>query len=157
MPEELIRIPLAISYPKKIDPGQKSEKLVSNIDFAPAILDAAGLSFNNPVDGQSFLPLCYGESKIWRDDLMCETHGHFHIHLGRALITERYKYIYNERNLDELYDLKNDPFELNNLVHDPNHSQKLQDMKIRLERWRTATNDSMTKRMIRKIISQKSK
>ncbi len=155
MPEELLRIPLAIRYPKFIKAGQKSEKLVSNLDFAPTILDAAGISFRKPFDGQSIFPLCKGEINKWREDLMCETHGHFHIHLGRALITNRYKYIYNERHLDELYDLKNDPYELNNLIDNEEYSDRIENMKIRLDRWRVKTNDTMTKRMIRKIITQK--
>jgi arylsulfatase A-like enzyme len=157
MPQELLRIPLVVRYPDKIKPNYKSNKLVSTIDFAPTILDAAGLSFNKSVDGRSFFPICLGKDIKWREDLMCETHGHFHIHLGRALIKDQYKYIYNERELDELYDLKNDPYELNNLIHQKDYAHVVENMKLRLKNWRDKTNDTMKKRAIHKIVSQNSK
>jgi arylsulfatase A-like enzyme len=91
------------------------------------------------------------------EELICETHGQFHIHLGRALIKDQYKYIYNERELDELYDLKNDPYELNNLIHQKDYAHVVENMKLRLKNWRDKTNDTMKKRAIHKIVSQNSK
>ncbi|TXT58960.1 MAG: Arylsulfatase A [Promethearchaeota archaeon] len=148
--QEMIRVPLAISYPEEIPPNQKNSSLVNSIDIAPTILDAAGLSFETPIDGRSLIPLMKNPDSTWRQDVMIETHGHVHLHLGRTVIKDNYKYTYNERFMDELYDLANDPYELNNLIEAEAYREILEEMKEILEKWREQTNDSMTKRMIRK-------
>lgn len=153
MPQEMIRVPLAIRYPEEILPGQKNDALVSSIDLAPTLLAAAGTSFDKKIDGKSLLPLFINKEHEWRNDLMIEMHGHYHLHLGRAIVNDKYKYIYNEKYLDELYDLKNDPYELNNLINNSDYSEVLNEMEVRLRRWREKTGDSMTRRKIRKLIS----
>jgi arylsulfatase A-like enzyme len=149
MPEVMVRIPMVIRYPVVIPAEQVCDKLVSNIDLAPTILDAAGTFFDKDIDGRSLLPLCTQQDIEWRNDLMCETHGHYINHLGRLVVTDRYKYIWNEGDLDELYDLKEDPFELKNLIHNKSHIDVLGDMKKRLAKWRQKTGDIVTKDMIK--------
>ena len=149
MPEEMVCIPMAIRYPDVIPAGQISNKLVSNIDLAPTFLDAAGISFNDPVDGQSLLPLCTQQDIEWREDLMCETHGHYIVHAGRLIVTDRYKYVWNDDDMDELYDLKKDPFELKNLINNNEQTDLIINMKTRLEKWRQKTGDKITKNMIK--------
>jgi arylsulfatase A-like enzyme len=150
MPEEMMRVPMAIRFPEVIPAGQRSEKLVSNLDLPITFLDAAGLSFSHEIHGQSLLAVCSNKDIIWREDLMCETNGHLSIHIGRMLVTDRYKYIFNDRDMDELYDLKQDPYEMNNLINDEGYAEILADMKIRLKKWRQKTNDTMTRKRIRK-------
>ena len=141
LPEEMIRIPMAIRYPGRILPDQSCYRLVSLIDLAPTLLDVAGTEFAYEVDGKSLLPLCTGESEGWRDDLMCETHGHFEEHIGRLVVTERCKYVSNQWQMDELYDLENDPYELDNLIGDPACESILSDMRARLLCWQQKTGD----------------
>jgi arylsulfatase A-like enzyme len=150
MPEEMMRIPMTIKFPGKITAGLKSDKLVSNIDLAPTFLDLAGASFSHEVDGRSLLSLITQENAEWEEDLMCGTQGHFTAHLGRVVYTDRYKYIWNDRDKDELYDLEEDPFELNNLIKDDNYVEILTDLKSRLEKWRKKTSDTMTVRDVRR-------
>lgn len=150
MPEEVVRIPLVLKYPNNIPAGQICNKLVSNIDIAPTFLDAAGITFNNPIDGQSLLPLCLRKNVNWRKDLMCQTHGHIFSHLGRLVVTDQYKYIFNDEDKDELYNLKNDPYELNNIIDENQNSDLLINMKTRLNKWRKQTGDYVEKRMIKK-------
>ena len=149
MPEVMVHVPMAIRYPDVIPAGQVCDKLVSNIDLAPTILDAAGTSFNEAIDGQSLLPLCRQQDLEWREDLMCETHGHYINHLGRLVVTDRYKYVWNDGDMDELYDLKEDPFELKNLISSTEYANVLKDMKTRLAKWRQKTGDIVTKDMIK--------
>ena len=75
MPEEVLRTPLAIRYPGVIKPGQKCEKLVSNIDYGPTILDAAGTKFIEKVDGSSLIPLFASPKAKWRKEIMTQTYG----------------------------------------------------------------------------------
>lgn len=142
MPEEMVRIPMAIRLPGRIPQGQISDDLVSNIDLAPTILDVIGASFEGKTDGQSLLPLCMGENEEWRNDLMCETFGHGEDHLGRLLVTDRYKYVANTGQMDELYDLEKDPYELHNLIDDLENTDILSDLKERLTKWQRRTFDN---------------
>ncbi len=149
MPQEVLRVPLTIRCPNLFSP-KTCGKLVSNIDYAATILDIAGISFNVPGDGESLLPLCKQEEDVkWRDDLFIETHGHFTTIVGRAIVTNRYKYIWNENYMDELYNLEEDPWELTNLINNEEYKDILDDMKARLKRWREKTNDDVTFDMIR--------
>ena len=141
MPEEMVRIPMAIRFPGRIPPGQRSHHLVSNLDIAPTLLDAGGTSFGDAVHGSSLLPICAGENAEWRDDLMCETHGHGENHIGRLVITDRHKYVANKGQMDELYDLQGDPYEMRNLMDAPEYSDILSDLKARLLEWQHRTKD----------------
>jgi arylsulfatase A-like enzyme len=149
MPQEVIRIPMAIRWPNEISSGQENEEFVSNIDLGPTFLDIAGTSFSKEVDGESLLPLCKGASRDWREEQFCETHGHFTQIVGRVLITEQYKYIFNEGDMNELYDLNADPFELNNLINQEEFTDIAKDMKSRLEKWREKTGDDVQADMIK--------
>ncbi|MHA1491406.1 MAG: sulfatase-like hydrolase/transferase [Promethearchaeota archaeon] len=150
MPEEIVRIPMAVRYPGVVPSGQKSKKLVSNLDIGPTFLTLAGTSFDHPIDGRDFLPIITNKDAKWEEDLMCETQGHYSVHLGRLIVTDRYKYIMNERDMDELYDIQEDPFELNNLINKEKYAEILADMKSRLKKWRERTSDTMTIRDVRK-------
>jgi arylsulfatase A-like enzyme len=135
MTEEVIRVPLAIRYPKEISPRQVSEELVCSMDLPITILDVAGTGFENKVDGQSLLPLFNGEANGWREDLMVETFGHGYgkFHNGRLVLAGNYKYITYAGEISELYDLKNDPYELHNLIDEPQYKKNVEDMQKRLK------------------------
>jgi arylsulfatase A-like enzyme len=160
--EEVLRIPLAVRWPEHIVPGQTSEHLVSSVDFPVTILDAASTTFNAPVDGRSLLDLVDNNgqlqdgSQMWRDDLMCETHGHhWEPVAGRAIVSERYRYaIYQyhgkpdyldevdtSKAMEELYDLWEDPYQLDNLANNPEYRVALSDHRRRLEEWQGLTGD----------------
>jgi arylsulfatase A-like enzyme len=149
MPQEMIRVPLAIRYPKIISSGRKSDALVSNIDFAPTFLEFANTKFKNPVDGSSLFPLLNGNEERWREDLFIESHGHFTTILSRSIIYNNFKYTWNANYIDELYDLDNDPFELNNLINENDYVVIKSEMQARLKKWRKKTRDNITLEMIK--------
>ena len=142
MPEEMLRVPMAVRLPGRIPAGQESDMLVSLMDVAPTILDAADTAFEHAPDGVSLLPLCEGRAAAWREDLMCESYGHVEQHVARILYAGRHKYVYNVGDVDELYDLEADPFEMRNLVDDPACRELLEDMQSRLAAWRDRTGDT---------------
>jgi arylsulfatase A-like enzyme len=141
LPEEIIRVPMAVRYPGKIKAGQKSNALVSNVDIPITILDAAGLKFEKKIHGESILSVSTGGKA--RENIVCETFGHQRPHNGRALITDRYKYIANGLQTHELYDLQKDPYELTNLIDSPVHKEILEDLKQQLKRWQKQTDDTI--------------
>ena len=80
---------------------------------------------------------------------MVQTHGHVISHLGRLVVTDRYKYVWNEGDTDELYDLHDDPFELENLINIKKYSDVLFDMKNRLKKVRENSGDFVEREMIK--------
>lgn len=115
--QEVMRVPLAMKWPGVVQPKQKDEHLVSTCDITATICEAAGVSMSNSMDGRSLLPLAKGDNVEWRRSLMCETYGHGYgtTIIGRMVTDGHYKYVCTENMLDELYDLKKDPYEKVNL------------------------------------------
>jgi N-acetylglucosamine-6-sulfatase len=117
--------------------GKKVDQVVANIDIMPTVLEAAALRPPSGLDGQSFLPLLQGETVPWRDTLLYEYYWERNfpqtptIH---ALRGERFKYIRSHGiwDLNELYDLKNDPLESTNLINDPAHASTVAAMNAQL-------------------------
>ena len=128
MYEESFRTPLIIRYPNKIKAGSQCSALVQNIDYAPTLLDIAGIEKPNYMVGTSLVPL-FGEEipTDWREYLYYHYYDYPAIHMVRrhdGVRDSRYKLIHfyedkdNKRvsiDCNELYDLYNDPNELNNL------------------------------------------
>ena len=122
--EASMRVPLLMAG-GGLPAGKSVDEVVANIDIAPTILEAAGLT-PPAVDGRSFLPLTRGERIPWRDTLLYEYYWERnfpHTPAMHALRGARYKYIryYGLWDTDELYDLQADPLETHNLIRDPGH------------------------------------
>lgn len=143
MYDEALRMPFLIRYPKEITPGTVNDDIILNIDFAPLFLDYAGLEVPAQMQGQSFRKNLQGKRvRDWRKSMYYRYWQHADgahnatAHYG--IRTERYKLVYyyarslgktgtSEKPLVpewELYDLKEDPMEMNNIYHLP-ASQKL--------------------------------
>lgn len=118
--DEAMRIPMIFFYPPEIAPGTTVKQLVANVDFAPTILDYAGLKKTEVMQGESMRPLLDGRDVPWRKAVFYEywvdlVHS---IPTTVAVRTERYKFVRFPEidDLDELYDLKKDPHEMVNVV-----------------------------------------
>lgn len=122
--EASIRIPMVLSGPG-FTGGGRLEQLVSLIDVAPTLLDAAGIDIPARMQGRSILPLVNRASRDWRDDMFVQISESC---VARAIRTARWKYAVTAEGVDardrgadrytetSLYDLDADPHELSNLV-----------------------------------------
>lgn len=125
--EESIRSPFIIRYPPLIDAGSEVDELVVSVDIAPTVLDIAGAPVGNHIQGRSLIPLLQGQADDWRRSVFIEFYTYenpFPWLLDmdyRAIRTDRYKYIHWMQHPDEneLYDLEQDPYEMQNLIDDP--------------------------------------
>lgn len=150
MYEESIRVPLAVRYPKRIQAGSKNARLVSSLDLAPTLLELAGQPVPETMMGTSLLPLLEDGAAPWRDKLLYE---YFQEQLGPGVPnilgvrTERYKYAHYPdlpNDIDELYDLETDPYELRNLIADPSYAATLSEMQGNLQQQLLATGYNAT-------------
>ena len=131
------RVPLLMQCPDLIQGSTVVDEVVANIDIAPTVMQAMGLKKPPYMDGQSFLPLACGEEIPWRDYFLYayyweqnypQTPTHF------SLRGDQYKYTtyYGLWDTDELFDIKNDPEEQKNLIHDPAFQKMKQHMQNQL-------------------------
>ncbi len=134
--EEAIRIPLLIKYPKSIQPGSKADQMVLSIDLAPTLLEYAGVSTDESLQGMSLVPVIKDTVSELRNSFLIEYYSDNVmdriVKMGyKAVRTERYKYIHylELEEADELYDLYEDPYELWNNINDPEAEAVLENMK----------------------------
>jgi N-acetylglucosamine-6-sulfatase len=135
--EASMRVPMLIHCPDLIPKGTEMNQVVANIDIAPTLLEVAGLEALDEMDGKSFLHLLQGKQIKWRDYLLYEYYwerNYPHTPTVHALRGDRYKYIhyYGLWDTDELYDMHNDPDEMNNLIDEPKFYPVVKEMSKRL-------------------------
>ncbi|AQQ70231.1 Arylsulfatase [Limihaloglobus sulfuriphilus] len=134
--EEIQRVPLIVKDPRmdKSQTGKEVDKLISQIDIYPTILDYAGADYDkNIVDGASVKPFVDGRKVEWRDSVIVEFFGIGN--MATNMLTcryENYKYGYTCSNKDELYDLEKDPHEMTNLIDDENYADVVEMMRKRI-------------------------
>jgi len=147
MYEDTYHIPLHVRWPGVVDPGSRCRKLVRLHDLMPTIVDLAGFQAPDTPSSRSIRPLLEGrEPEDWPESLFAEYHGdEFGFFSQRMVATERYKYIYNAYEVDELYDLAEDPHELNNLVDHPAYRDRLETLQTRMLEWMELTEDPFYK------------
>lgn len=148
MYEESMRTPLIMHLPKGLDKRGDIPEMVQNIDYAPTFLDLAGVSIPEDIQGVSILPLLKGEKPIdWRKSL----YYHFYEYPAEHAVkrhygvrTERYKLIhfYNDIDTWELFDLQEDPNEMNNIYGKPGTEDLTKELKEELVRLQKEYKDT---------------
>jgi len=136
--EESIRVPLIVLDPRnpKSNAGKTKEQIVLNVDLAPTILGAAKVNPPQSMQGQDFSDLYKSnEPKNWRSDFYYE-HGTIKnkdfIPSSEALVSKDWKYInWPEFGFEELFDLKKDPNETNDLARSEEYKQQLKKVRDR--------------------------
>lgn len=116
-----VRVPMLAWAPGFVEEGRTIEKMVQNVDVAPTILDLAGAEPVNKIDGRSFLPLLRDQKVDWRESILYEYYWEWnfpHTPTMFGIRTDRWKYVfyYGLWDLNELYNVQEDPREMHNLV-----------------------------------------
>lgn len=131
--EETYRVPLIMRWPDRIKPGSKTNKLVQTHDLGYSYVAAAGARPLPFQDGRALQPLFDDPGNAsWRSQILCAYYGGEFLYTQRIAITDRFKYVFNGFDIDECYDLADDPDEMRNLVSSGEKRQHVDDMRARL-------------------------
>jgi arylsulfatase A-like enzyme len=159
--EASMRIPFLVCIPRAVKPSAAREEVVLNIDMAPTLLDFAGVPIPAYVQGKSLRPLLEGKRAKWREDFLYHYHLEIDLSKmtpeqrtafdkqwrgqgldpapllvpeNMAVRNNEWKYITypGTSEIDELYNLVRDPYEMKNLISDPKHADVVKRMKTRM-------------------------
>jgi Arylsulfatase A and related enzymes len=139
--EESMRVPMLVWAPGMVKPGSVVEQIIMNVDIAPTFLELANISRPPQMQGFSFADILRGASVEWqRKNVYYEYYWEAPFPQTPtmfAIRTDKYKYIYNHGGWDinELYDLENDPWEMNNLIRDTSLRKTGLALRAELFRW----------------------
>ena len=147
MYEESLKTPFLIRYPKEIPAGSQVNELIQNLDYAPTFLDYANVKIPEDMQGESFRKIVSNETEEWRDAIYYTYYEYPSVHMVKrhyGIRTDRYKLIHFYYDIDEweLFDLKNDPNEMNNIYDDPKYSKIKEQMHKKLSELRVKYGDS---------------
>ena len=144
--ESSVRLPTAFTGPG-FDSGGAIPEMTSLVDPPPTLLDAAGISIPDEMQGRSIMPLVRNELVEWPKEAFIQISE---AQVGRAIRTQRWKYCVDapdrnswidgqrsaERYVEQyLYDLQADPYELTNLVDLDAYNEIKAELRKRLLRW----------------------
>lgn len=159
--EESLRMPFIVRYPKQIKSNQKLDAIINNVDFAPTILDMAGVKKPDFMQGRSFLSMLQGNAppKDWPTASYYRYWMHMAHHDNPAhygIRTKDYKLIFfyglaldapgarkkPTQPFWELYDLRKDPHEMNNVIADPDYTEIVKQLKKQLMELKEKVGDT---------------
>ncbi len=159
MYEESLRMPFVLRYPKEVRSGSVNDDIVLNVDFASLFLDLAGVPAPENNQGRSFRSILQGKTPAdWREGMyyrywMHKEHHNVYAHYG--IRTKRHKLIYyyadalgQPGTIDEtyepeweLFDLQNDPCELNSVYADPAYADIVVELRREMHRLQAEVGD----------------
>ncbi len=138
--EGLIRVPLIVVLPERLQKAKVVKEQVALMDIMPTVLDLLGMRSKTKIEGKSLLPLLWDRYLNVARDSFSESP---YYPSPRCIRTGKWQLIYNRRwNNYELYNLKEDPWETHNLFY--KRTDIAADLEQRLERWgRTARTHTL--------------
>jgi arylsulfatase A-like enzyme len=133
MYDDILRVPLLVRWPGLTEPGQTSDApVVHEIDLAATFAEIATEGIPGNMQGESLRGLLRGESAP-RSQAVASYHGsQFGLFSSRSIRDAEWKYIWNLTDVDELYHLTDDPWELDNLAGKPDCQDRLRELRATL-------------------------
>ena len=136
MYDNSIRVPLIVFDPR-VNSHQDIDDMVLNIDVTQTIADLAGVKAPDTWQGKSLLPIVKKETNtIARDTILIEHIWDFsEIPPSEGVRTEEWKYFryVNDKSIEELYNLKKDPKEINNLIGKKKYKAVADNLRAKLD------------------------
>jgi arylsulfatase A-like enzyme len=128
--EETYRVPLIVRWRGNTRPGSKTDRLVQTHDLAHTYMEAASAAPLPFRGGRALQPLFDDSAARLRpDQILCAYYGGEFLYTQRVGVTQRFKYVFNGFDVDEMYNLMRDPEELHNAVADAEYAKYIDDMR----------------------------
>jgi len=137
--EESLRMPFMVKYPKVVKPGSINQDIITNIDFAPTLLELAGIRTDEKMQGDSFVSILQGNTpKNWQQSMYYHYYEFpywHHVQPHYGIRNQKYTLVHFYHNIDvwELYDLEKDPDQLYNVINDPQYTNVINQLKSELK------------------------
>ncbi len=129
--EDTIRVPMMVRVPG-VQPCVTDEFVMNTLDLPASFIDWLGLEKPDVLHGRT-LPLASDIREDARQHVVCTGNGQqFGLYSTRMIRDDRYKYVWNLTDVDELYDLEKDPGEKVNLIAESAHQARIADMRVKL-------------------------
>ncbi|MBO0600605.1 sulfatase-like hydrolase/transferase [Sporosarcina sp. E16_3] len=120
--EDLLKVPFVVRYPDKVPAGHVSQSMQSLVDLAPTFLKFVDIPIPTSMTGVDQSKVWMREIEAARDHIICEFHHEPTTIHQKTYVNDRYKItVYFNQTYGEIFDLKSDPEEYNNLWHQPEH------------------------------------
>lgn len=144
--EESAVVPGIVRYPRKALRGLKSDALFTHVDMAPTMLGLCGLDVQKDMQGSDLSGYIEGKTQHSPDSAFMQIFGPYAggsvDDAWRGVRTQDYTYARYQNKPWLLFDLKNDPYQLQNLVGNPEYAHIQQNLNARVNAWMDATEDS---------------
>lgn len=154
--EEVIKVPFIVKAPENKAKGtRKTEAMVNtSLDIYQTIIDYAGLNENPELLGKSVKPIIEGKVPTRHEEIYVETLLDAVNTRGWAVVGKDYKYeLYRAfKNNEQLFNLKNDPYEMQNLAINKQYQEMLESYRNKLFNWGEKTNDKMLQNLLRNTV-----
>jgi len=137
--EQPIHMPFIIKYPKHVKPHTINNRIISNIDIAPTLLDLAHIQTTQKMQGKSFKKLLFNpDDKSWNDTFYYHYYEfpywhHVEPHYGIRTQDYTLAHFYYDIDVWELYDLKKDSLQIHNVYNDPAYKDVVIELKKQLK------------------------
>jgi len=137
-------IPCIMRWPAGISqPGRSVDSFIGLDDFAPTLLELAGLKTDRRFSGRSLVPFLKNEDPAgWRSAYYTQSNGNELYGIQRSVTTSQFKLVYNGFDFDELYDLRDDPHEMNNVIDRPVNALVVKELYRKLWTFAKENDDS---------------
>lgn len=147
--EESCHVPFYARIPGAKKAKAKVDDLVCAVDIYPTLCGLAGVAVPKSCSGRDMSPALRGDGHVEHSKgviLMCERGGasveENDVHTYRGIRTETHMYAVSEDGRWCLYDLRNDPFQMKNLVADPSQAKLMDELNGRIVEWQKSVGDT---------------
>ena len=146
--EESVRMPFIVRYPSAIKPGTEIKDFISNVDFAPTVLDMCGVEIPEEMQGKSYYATMKGEQKEpVRDAVYYHYYEyplwhHVQPHYGVRADGYTMAHFYYDIDVWELYDLEKDPHQLHNVYGLPEYADIQKKLHAKIEALQKEVGDT---------------
>jgi arylsulfatase A-like enzyme len=137
--EESLRMPFIIRFPQKIKAGSVNEDVITNVDFAPTLMEVAGVNEETEMQGRSFAAALTGDTPAdWRQSMYYHYYEFpfwHHVQPHYGIRTDRYTMAHFYYSIDkwEFYDNDKDPDQVINRINDPAYADVINELKLELK------------------------